>query len=164
MCAQQVAHIALIDGMTRAAINTAYQALDPPTRLRAQTVVEAAGVPLAVGFVGALLLVFRFLDLGVRVVVAVTLVLTVAWLVVVRLAYRRYRAGVLALVTARPWEPLDLLDSDDEVVKSLLAGPEVRDVRVGLGAVRPGHLAPAAEVSVLLAAPDPYAGSQPRAR
>ena len=60
ICAQQVAHIALIDGMTRAAINTAYQALDPTSRLRAQTVVEAAGVPLAVGFVGVLLLVFRF--------------------------------------------------------------------------------------------------------
>ena len=60
VCAQQVAHIALIDGMTRAAINTAYQALDPSSRLRAQTVVEAAGVPIAVGFVGVLLLVFRF--------------------------------------------------------------------------------------------------------
>ena len=132
---QQVAHIALIDGMTRAAINTAYQALDPPTRLHAQTVVEAAGVPLAVGFVGALLLVFRFLDLGVRVVVAVTLVLTIAWLVVALLAYRRYRAGVLALVTARPWEPLDLLDSDDEVVKGLLASADPRDVTVGLSAV-----------------------------
>ena len=157
MCAQQVAHISLTDGLTRAAINTAYQALEPQSRLRAQTVVEAAGVPLAVGFVAVLLLVFRVAHLGVRAVVAFTLILTVAWLVTSVIAYRHYRSGVLALVTARPWEPRDLVDSDDEVVMSLLAGPEVRDVRVGLGAVRPGHLAPATEVSVLLAAPDPYA-------
>ena len=53
---QQVLHIALTDGMTRSAINTSYQALDAPLRLRAQTVVEAAGVPVALGFVGVLLL------------------------------------------------------------------------------------------------------------
>jgi HEAT repeat protein len=157
MCAQQVAHISLTDGLTRAAINTAYQALEPQSRLRAQTVVEAAGVPLAVGFVAVLLLVFRVADLDVRAVVAVTLVLTVAWLVTALIAYRHYRSGVLALVTARPWEPRDLVDSDDEVVMSLLASSDVRDVRVGLGAVRPAHLAPAAEVAELLAAPDPYA-------
>ena len=157
VCAQQVAHIALIDGMTRAAINTSYQALDPPTRLRAQTVVEAAGVPLAVGFVGALLLVFRFTELGVRVVVAVTLVLTMAWLVVALLAYRRYREGVLALVTARPWEPLDLLDSDNDVVMGLLASPDARDVMVGLSAVNGRRRLPAAEVAGLMTSSDPYA-------
>jgi hypothetical protein len=157
MCAQQVAHISLTDGLTRAAINTAYQALEPQSRLRAQTVVEAAGVPLAVGFVAVLLLVFRVAHLGIQAVVALTLVLTVAWLVTAVIAYGHYRSGVLALVTARPWEPRDLVDSDDGVVMSLLASPEVRDVRVGLGAVRPTHLAPAAEVSGLLAAPDPYA-------
>ena len=157
VCAQQVAHIALIDGMTRAAINTAYQALDPSSRLRAQTVVEAAGVPIAVGFVGVLLLVFRFTDLGVRVVVAVTLVLTIAWLVVALLAYRRYRAGVLALVTARPWEPLDLLDSDSEVVRGLLASPDARDVMVGLSAVNGRRRLPAMEVAGLMTSADPYA-------
>ena len=157
VCAQQVAHIALIDGMTRAAINTAYQALDPSSRLRAQTVVEAAGVPIAVGFVGVLLLVFRFTDLGVRVVVAVTLVLTIAWLVVALLAYRRYREGVLALVTARPWEPLDLLDSDNEVVRGLLASSDARDVMVGLSAVNGRRRLPATEVAALMTSADPYA-------
>jgi hypothetical protein len=157
VCAQQVAHIALIDGLTRAATNTAYQALEPSSRLHAQTVVEAAGVPVALGFVGVLLLVFRFAGLGVVVVVAVTLVLTLAWLVVAVLAYRRYREGVLALVTARPWEPLDLLDSDDEVVKRLLASSDARDVMVGLSAVSGRRQLPAAEVSVLMTSTDPYA-------
>jgi hypothetical protein len=155
MCAQQVAHISLTDGLTRAAINTAYQALEPPSRLRAQTVVEAAGVPLAVGFVAVLLLVFRVAGLGVQAVVALTLVLTVGWLVTAAIAYRHYRSGVLALVTARPWEPRDLVDSDDEAVRSLLASPDVRDVSVGLTAVRSRHGPPAAEVKALLAAPEP---------
>ena len=157
VCAQQVAHIALIDGMTRAAINTAYQALEPSNRLHAQTVVEAAGVPVALGFVGVLLLVFRFTDLGVGVVVAVTLLLTVGWLVVALRAYRGYREGVLALVTARPWEPLDLMDSDDEVVKGLLASSDARDVMVGLSAVSGRRQLPAAEVAVLMTSSDPYA-------
>ena len=156
VCAAQVAHIALIDGMTRAAINTAYQALEPTTRLRAQTVVEAAGVPVAVGFVGALLLAFRFADLGVRVVVAVTLLLVVGWLVVALVAYRRYRDGVLALVTARPWEPLDLLHSDDDVVKGLLASSDPRDVMVGLSAVNGRRRLPAEEVADLMTSADPY--------
>jgi hypothetical protein len=157
ICAQQVAHIALIDGMTRAAINTAYQALEPSSRLHAQTVVEAAGVPVALGFVGVLLLVFRFTDRGGGVVVAVTLLLTVAWLVVALRAYPRYREGVLALVTSRPWEPLDLLDSDDEVVKGLLASPDARDVMVGLSAVSGRRQLPAMEVAVLMTSSDPYA-------
>jgi hypothetical protein len=157
VCAQQVAHIALIDGLTRAAINTAYQALEPSSRLHAQTVVEAAGVPVALGFVGVLLLAFRFAGLGVVVVVGVTLLLTAAWLVVAVIAYRRYREGVLALVTARPWEPLDLLDAEDEVVRRLLASSDARDVMVGLSAVSGRRQLPAAEIAVLMTSPDPYA-------
>ena len=157
VCAQQVAHIALIDGMTRAAINTAYQALDPSSRLRAQTVVEAAGVPVALGFVGILLLVFQLADLGVIVVVGLTLVLAAAWLLAAVVAYRRYREGVLALVTTRPWEPLDLLDSDDEVVRRLLASTDARDVMVGLSAVSGRRQLPVTEVAVLISSPDPYA-------
>ena len=50
--------------MTRTAINTTYQALPADERLRTQTMVEAAGVPLALGLVGVLLLAFR--GLGTR--------------------------------------------------------------------------------------------------
>jgi len=156
VCAQQAAHLALTDGMTRAAINTAYQALEPQRRLRAQTVVEAAGVPLAVGIVAVLLLVFRVTHLGVRAVVALTVALALAWLVTAVVAYGHYRSGVLALVTARPWEPRDLADSDDTLVRSLLAGPAVREVRLGLTVVGPAVRAPAVELATLLSAPDPY--------
>ena len=157
ICAQQIAHIALVDGMTRAAINTAYQAIESSSRIRAQTVAEAAGVPVALGFVGVLLLVFRWAGLGVVVVVAVTLLLTLAWLVVALFGYRRYREGVLTLVTARPWEPLDLIDADREAVTRLLASADARDVMVGLSAVDGRRRLPVSEVEVLTSSPDPYA-------
>ena len=53
VCAQQVADIALTDGTTRTSINATYQALLPEQRLQAQTLVEGAGVPIALGVVGA---------------------------------------------------------------------------------------------------------------
>ena len=56
-CAQQVGDVT--DGMTRTAINTTYHAVPADQRMRARTLVEAAGVPLALGLVGVLLLVIR---------------------------------------------------------------------------------------------------------
>ena len=76
VCAQQVADIALTDGTTRTSINATYQALLPDERLQAQTLVEGAGVPLALGFVGALLLVYDALGLGIGAVVVMTLLLS----------------------------------------------------------------------------------------
>ena len=157
VCAQEVAHIALADGLTRAATNTAYQALDRPSRLRAQTVAEAAGAPIGLGLVGLLLLALHVAGLGVGVVVVTTLALTVVWLAVALLAHRRYREGVLALVTARPWEPLELLGSDDAVVRGLLASRDPRDVMVGLSALSGRRPLPVSEVAVLLDSADPYA-------
>jgi len=154
---QAVAHFALADGMTRAAMNTAYQALDRPSRLGAQTVAEAAGAPVALGLVGLMLLGLQLAGLGVGVVVTTTLMLTVVWLGVAVVAHRRYRDGVLALVTARPWEPLDLLGSDDAVVRGLLASTDPRDVMVGLSAVSGRRPLPASEVALLLRSEDPYA-------
>ncbi len=157
VCAQEVAHIALADGMTRAAMNTAYQALDRPSRLHAQTVAEAAGAPIGLGLVGVMLLVLQLAGFGVGVVVVTTLVLTLVWLGVAVLAHRRYCDGVLALVTARPWEPLDLVGSDDAVVRGLLTSTDPREVMVGLSAVNGRRFLPVSEVAVLLDSDDPYA-------
>jgi hypothetical protein len=153
---QQVVHIALTDGMTRSAINTSYQALEAPVRLRAQTVVEAAGVPVALGFVGVLLLVFRIAHLDVRAVVVVTLVLSSAWLVLAAASYRGYRHGVLAQVTARPWEPVDLVESDGDAVDAMLHSDDPRDVVLALAAVRQGGSRSCVELAPLLESADPY--------
>ena len=51
----------------------------PEQRLQAQTLVEGAGVPIALGLVGALLLVNDALDLGIGAVVVVALLLSLVW-------------------------------------------------------------------------------------
>ena len=138
MCTQQVGDIAMTDGMTRTAINATYQALPHDQRLRAQTMVEAAGVPLALGLVGALLLLFRVLGLDVRSVEVVSLLVALVWLVVAVVAYRAYATGLRTLVARRPWEetPLDVVgDAGLGAVQRLLDSSDPRDVEVGLHAL-----------------------------
>lgn len=106
VCAAQVVDIALTDGMTRTGINATYQALPRDGRLRAQTGVEAAGIPLALGLVGLLLLGFRWAALDVRAVGVLTLVLCVVWLVLAQRAWREYGQQLRAEVAGRPWDPL----------------------------------------------------------
>ena len=158
-CSQQVGDIATTDGMTRTAINTTYQALPADQRLRAQTLVEAAGVPIALGLVGALLLLFRVLGLDVRTVELVSLLLSIAWLVLAFLAYRQYGVGLRGLVTRRAWEPaaLDVPgDAGLAAVQRLLASADPRDVEVGLDALA-GSQSPAfaARVGALLSTDTP---------
>jgi hypothetical protein len=151
-CAQQVGDVT--DGMTRTAINTTYHAVPAEQRLRARTLVEAAGVPLALGLVGLLLLAIRGLGLDVRAVELVSLVVTAAWLVVALVAYREYGVGLRSLVLRRAWEPQGL-DVDGEAglgaVQRLLTSTDPRDVEVGLGALA-GSQSPAfaAQVGALL--------------
>jgi hypothetical protein len=158
-CTQQIGDISMTDGMTRTAINTTYQALPVNERLRAQTFVEGAGVPLALGLVGALLLVFRGLGLGVRTVELVSLLIAAVWLVLAFVAYREYGAGLRDLVSRRAWEPTTLDVGDDVAlgaVQRLLTSPDSRDVEVGLDALADSH-SPAfsAQVGALLSADTP---------
>ena len=135
-CAQQVGDVT--DGMTRTAINTTYHAVPADQRMRARTLVEAAGVPLALGLVGILLLAIRGLGFDVRAVELVTLLITVGWLVVAVVASREYGVGLRSLVLRRAWEPTGL-DIDGEAglgaVQRLLTSTDSRDVEVGLAAL-----------------------------
>lgn len=147
VCSQQVLDIALTDGMTRTSINATYQALPAHQQLPAQTGVEAAGVPLALGVVGAFLLVHQGLDLDVRVVQIVTLVLAIVWTVLALAAYRAYGAGLRQLVGTPPWTPVQpwgiTVPTEPESAADV-------DVRGGLGA----HADRVARVLAVLAALD----------
>jgi hypothetical protein len=135
-CAQQVGDVT--DGMTRTAINTTYHAVPVDERMRARTLVEAAGVPLALGLVGVLLLAIRALGFDVRAVEFVSLLVTIGWLLVAVVASREYGVGLRALVLRRAWEPTGL-DIDGEAglgaVQRLLTSTDSRDVEVGLAAL-----------------------------
>ncbi len=135
VCAAQVTDIALTDGTTRTSINATYQALRPVERLRAQSFVEAAGVPLALGFVGALLLLLDALDLDVLTVAAGTAALSVAWLILAVLTYKEYGRNLRSAFARRDWDPTALQVDDDAsrvVLEKLLGSDDIRDVRLGL--------------------------------
>jgi hypothetical protein len=157
-CAQQIGDIATTDGMTRTAMNTTYQALPPDERLRAQTLAEAAGVPLALGLVGGLLLLFQALDLDVLAVEVVTLVLAVVWLALAFVVYGEYGTGLRDLVLHRAWEPtvLQVDEAGLDAVQRLLDSGDARDIEVGLDALAASHSpAFAAQVASLLAEETP---------
>lgn len=137
VCTTQVVDLTLTDGTTRTSVNATYQALSPGDRLPAQTRVEGAGIPLAVGLVGVLLLVFRAVSLDVRAVAVVTLALTIAWVVVSRIAARAYLAGLRTQFSRPAWEaqPLVTDGTSRDAVDRLLASPDPRDVRVAVGAL-----------------------------
>jgi hypothetical protein len=159
VCTTQVIDLTLTDGTTRTSINATYQALAPGDRLAAQTRVEGAGIPLAVGLVGVLLLVFRALSLDIRAVAALTLVLTVGWLVLSRVAAREYLAGLRTQFTRPLWEgePLGIDGAEaDAAVERLLTSADPRDVRVAIGALAQTGLPAVTQVEQLVDDPDPH--------
>jgi hypothetical protein len=158
VCASQVVDITLTDGSTRTSINATYQALPAEDRLAAQTAVEGAGVPLALGFVGALLLVFQALSLDVRAVAVVTLALTVGWLVLSRLAAHGYVGGLRNQFSRTAWDPAPLQALDEPTLAAadrLLVSPDVRDVRVAIGALASGGRPALLQIGKLLDDRDP---------
>jgi hypothetical protein len=145
VCVQQVLDIALTDGMTRTSINATYQALPAEERLRAQTSVEGAGVPVALGLVGAFLLLQQAIGLDVRVVELMTLLVATVWLALGWWAYREYGAGLRDLVGTPPWTPVQpwgirleepLPSTDDDLRADLLIeATRVRRVLQLLGGI-----------------------------
>lgn len=138
ICAQQVTDISLTDGTTRTSINATYQALLPQDRLRAQTTIEGAGVPLALGFVGLLLILQDALALDIRAVVAFTVALGVLWSLFALLAYREYGKSLRDVLAHRAWDPV-ALRMDDEAsmtaVRSLLRSGDLHDAETALDAL-----------------------------
>lgn len=159
VCAQQVTDISLTDGTTRTSINATYQALQPDLRLRAQTMIEGAGVPLALGLVGVLLIGYDALGLDIRAVVVVTLVLTLVWVAAAVLAYREYGVNLRAVISRRAWDPVALRIDDEasrDAVRHLLSSTDARDVHAALDAlVDAGHDDVSEELVGLLQDPDP---------
>lgn len=138
VCTQQVISLTLTDGLTRTSVNATYQALPMSERLRAQTGVEAAGVPVALGLVGAFLLVRQVLDLDIRVVQLVTLFVALGWLLLATWAHREYGEGLRRLLARPPWVPTSLRirnEVQQAAVDRLLASADPRDVHVGLTAL-----------------------------
>lgn len=158
VCAQQVTDIALTDGTTRTSINATYQALPADLRVRAQTTVEGAGIPLAMGFVGLMLIAYDALGLDIRSVVVLTLLLSAVWLVVAVLAFREYGANLRSVLSRRVWDPSAIRLDDGHsnlAVRQLLASDDPDDVRCALDAMADAGQDVSEPVHRLLRDPDP---------
>jgi hypothetical protein len=134
VCAAQVVDITLTDGTTRTSIAATYQGIRRGDRLRAQTFIEGAGVPLAVGLVGAFLLLIRALGLDVRAVVWTTVALSVVWMLVAVKAQRSYAGHLGGVLADRSWDPVALRidDATAAAVDRLLSSADAVDRRTGL--------------------------------
>jgi len=158
VCAQQVTDIALTDGTTRTSINATYQALPADLRVRAQTTVEGAGIPLAMGFVGVVLIGYDAVGLDVRSVAVLTLLLSVAWLAVSLLVFREYGANLRSVLSRRVWDPVALRLDDAPsslAVRHLLESEDPGDVRSALDAMTDAGQDVAEPARRLLGDPDP---------
>jgi hypothetical protein len=148
LCAQQVVDLTLTDGTTRTSVNASYQALPAAGRLSAQTRVEAAGVPLALGFVGGVLLLWPRLGLGLMALLVLTFVVSAGWLVLAVLVYRQYTRDLQQALGTRAWDPVSLRVDDAQsqaAVDRLLDSLDPIDVRLGLDVLataRPAALGP----------------------
>jgi hypothetical protein len=135
----RVFDIAVNDGATRTALNTAYQAVPAGDRLAVQAATEVLGVPLALGITGVLLLVlqqgFGVGPLGISIL---TVAVGFAWLGAGALVYRGYRANLRRGLETRVLDPasLDLVDpSTVDVIDRMLEDEDERLVWLALTAL-----------------------------
>ena len=156
--AQAIIDISLTDATTRTSINATYQALQPDERVRAQTLVEGAGVPLALGFVGVLLIGFDVVGLDITAVVVVALLLSALWLASAGLAFREYGVNLRGVLVRRAWDPVALRIDDaasHAAVNQLLASADPHDVHAALDALVDAGQDVSDHVLALLTDPEP---------
>jgi hypothetical protein len=131
----RIVDISLTDGTTRTSINTAYQVLPAEERLTVQSMVEGAGVPIAVGAVGALLFGLRELGVSVAAIVGVTVAVCLVWTLAGVLFYNDYARSIAAALRRRLLADVapDLGGAETtEALQRLLASDDGRDVALGL--------------------------------
>ena len=131
----RISDIALTDGATRTAINTAYQALPSGERLAVQATVEGIGGPGAIGVTGVILLIVaRGFGGGPLAVTVITVVVGLVWTLAGAVVYRQYQTSLRDNLRSRVLRPVDLVTYDaatEAVVQRLLRSDPI-DVAVAL--------------------------------
>lgn len=131
----RIADVALTDGVTRASLNTTFQVLRVEDRLAIQSMVEGAGLPLAIGVTGVVLFALRTAGASVAVIIGVTVAVCVAWTVAAILLYRDYARALVEALGHRLLRdaPLDAENAATaEFLHDLLASDDGRAVRLAL--------------------------------
>ncbi len=132
----RISDLTVTDGTTRTSINASYQALQPHERTAVQTAVEGIGVPIALGLVGLILLLFQaFATFTLVHIAAFTLIISFFWLAAGALVYQGYTRGLLQTMRRRALAPAELSIEDASTlsaVEQLLHKDQLSDVRLGL--------------------------------
>lgn len=131
----RIADVALTDGVTRASLNTTFQVLPVEDRLAVQSMVEGAGLPLAIGVTGVALFAMRTAGASVAVIIGVTVAVCVAWTVAAILLYRDYARALVGALRHRLLRdaPIDAEHAETaEFLHDLLASDDGRAVRLAL--------------------------------
>jgi hypothetical protein len=139
----RLADIVLTDGTTRTSVNASFQVVPIRDRLAAQAVVEGIGVPVAIGAIGAVLLIMNVLGLGIGAVIVFGVVLSVVWTVSGAAMYRSYTRALADEMRHRSLAEAEYeVAEDDASLQALLRSDDARDVRLALDLL-PGVVSPA---------------------
>ena len=95
-------------------------------------------MPLALGFVGLLLIGYNVTGLDITAVVVATLLLTALWLASAVLAFREYGVNLRGVLAKRAWDPVALRIDDEAshaAVNQLLDSSDPHDVHAALDAL-----------------------------
>jgi hypothetical protein len=154
----RIADVTLTDGVTRASLNTSFQALPIVDRLAVQSVVEGAGLPMAIGVTGVALFALRTAGASVAVIIAVTVVVCVAWTAAAVLLYRDYARALVVALRQRLLRdaPVDVEDAETAAfLHELLRSDDGRDVRLALDLLPSASAASGEYGELALLADDP---------
>ena len=131
----RIADVTLTDGVTRASLNTSFQALPVVDRLAVQSVVEGAGLPIAIGVTGVALFALRTAGASVAVIIGVTVVVCVAWTAAAVLLYGGYARALVVALRQRLLRatPVDVEDAENAAfLHELLGSDDGRVVSLAL--------------------------------
>ena len=153
----RIADVALTDGVTRASLNTSFQVLPLEDRLAVQSVVEGAGMPIAIGVTGVALFALGTAGASVAVITAVSVVVCVAWAAaaVCAIAITRERSVALRHRLLRD-TPVDVEHAETAArLHEMLGSDDGRAVRLALDLLPSASEASGEHGELALLADDP---------
>jgi len=154
----RIADVALTDGFTRASLNTSFQVLPLEDRLAVQSVIEGAGLPMAIGVTGVVLFALVTAGASVAVIIAITVVVCGAWTAAAVLLYRDYARSLVVALRHRLLRdaPLDVEHAETAAyLHEMLGSDDGRAVRLALDLLPSASEASGERGELALLADDP---------
>lgn len=128
--------ILLSYGTTSSSVKAMYQALPADERPFVETAVEGIGVPVAMGFAGAIMLIFTLIPgLNLSHLIILTVIITTMWVLTGLAVYRDYRRVLVKTLSRRTLNKADFSLEDGStlaVLETMLQSDKPHDVILAL--------------------------------